>query len=264
MLKGGRLVREAAPARVLALVLSNVADSAPEIVASGPTAPDPTRFGDALAVLKRYDLWKQVPLATRGWLDRGRCGEIEDTPDKTDPVFLGTTHVVIGDGEMAARAACVEAERLGYEAQVLSTTLGGTADEAGGFLAETARIVRASQSPGPRPTCLVTTGETTVRGPSRDYGDRNQQLALAAALKIDRMDGVLVASMGTDGFDGSTDAAGATATGSTAERAREAGLDCEAALARGDAYSIFERLDDRIISGPTGTDVADIQVVLMA
>ncbi|HXV77015.1 MAG TPA: DUF4147 domain-containing protein [Candidatus Polarisedimenticolaceae bacterium] len=264
MLKGGRLAREAAPARVLSLVLSDAADNATEIVASGPTVPDPSRFADALAVLKRYDLWKQVPLAVRGWLDRGRCGEIDDTPERNDTVFLNTSNVIIGDGQMAAGAARWAAERLGYETQVLTTALGGAAEEAGCFLAETARIVRAAQSPEPYPTCLITTGETSLRSRDSRYGSRNQQLALAAALRIDRLDGALVASMGTDGFDGWCDAAGAIATGTTIERARSAGLDCAAALADGRATSIFERLDDQIVSGPTGTDVADIQIVLMA
>ena len=263
MLKGGRLAREAAPARVLSLTLSNIVGDSPDVVASGPVSPDPTRFADAVAVLKRYGLWKQVPLAARGWLDRGVCGEIEDTPDKNDPMFLRTTHVVVGSAETAARAACAEAERLGYDAQVLTTTLGGEASEAGSFLAETARVVRAAQTPGRRPTCIVTAGTTSVQRQGDGNGGRNQELALGAAIEIDRMDGVLVASMSTDGIDGSTDAAGATATGSTLRRATDSGVDCAVAKASNDAYSVFGALDDLIISGPTGTNVADIQVVLL-
>lgn len=263
MLKGGRLAREAAPARVLSLTLSNIVGDSPDVVASGPVSPDPTRFTDAVGVLKRYDLWKQVPLAARGWLDQGVCGEIEDTPDKNDPMFLRTTHVVVGSAETAARAACTEADRLGYDAQVLTTTLGGEASEAGSFLAETARVVRAAQVPGRRPTCIVTAGTTSVRRQGDGHGGRNQELALGAAIEIDRMDGVLVASMSTDGIDGSTDAAGATATGSTLRRATDSGVDCAMAKASNDAYSVFGALDDLIISGPTGTNVADIQVVLL-
>ena len=263
MLKGGRLAREAAPARVLSLTLSNVVVDSPDIVASGPVSPDPTRFAAAVGVLKRSGLWKQVPLAARGWLDRGVCGEIEDTPDKSDPMFLRTTHVVVGSAETAARAACGEAERLGYEAQVLTTTLAGEAIEAGGFLAETARVLRAAQTPDRRPTCVVTAGSTSVRRNGDGNGGRNQELALGAALEIDRMDGVLIASMSTDGVDGTTDAAGATATGTTLRRAIDSGVDCAEARARNDAYSVFGALDDLIVSGPTGTNVADIQILLL-
>jgi hydroxypyruvate reductase len=263
MLKGGRLAREAAPARVLSLTLSNVVGDSHDIVASGPVSPDSTRFSDAVGVLKRHGLWKQMPLAARGWLDRGVCGEIEDTPEKSDPIFLRTTHVVVGSAETAARAACAEADRLGYEAQVLTTTLAGEANEAGGFLAETARVLRAAQAPGRRPTCVVTAGSTSVRRQGDGNGGRNQELALGAALEIDRMDGVLVASMSTDGIDGSTDAAGATATGSTVRRATDSGVDCAEARAKNDAYSVFGALDDLIVSGPTGTNVADIQVMLL-
>jgi hydroxypyruvate reductase len=264
LLKGGQLAREAAPARVLSLMLSNVVDNPPDIVASGPVSPDPTRFSDAVGVLKRYGLWKQVPLAARGWLDRGVCGEIDETPDKNDTMFLRTTHVVIGSADTAARAACAEADRLGYEAQVLTTTLAGEASEAGGFLAETARVLRASQAPGRPPTCIVTAGATSVRRNGNGNGGRNQELALGAALEIDRMDGVLIASMSTDGFDGATDAAGATATGSTVRRATDSGVDCAEARVRNDAYSVFDALDDLIVSGPTGTSVADIQIVLLS
>jgi hydroxypyruvate reductase len=263
-LKGGQLARETAPARVLSLVLSDVVDNPVDVVASGPVSPDPTSFADAVAVLKRYGLWQKVPLAARGYLDRGLCGEIDDTPEKNDPMFLRTTCVVVGDGNTAARGACAEAERLGFESQLLTSTLSGEASEAGSFLAETARVLRASQSPDRPPTCIVTTGETTVRRRGDGQGGRNQELALGAALKIDRMDGVLIASMGTDGFDGPTDAAGATVTGSTVPRAVEAGIDCEAALASNDPYSVFHALDDLIVSGPTETNVADIQIILLS
>jgi hydroxypyruvate reductase len=262
-LKGGRLAREAAPARVLALTLSHVVEDSPDVVASGPVSPDPTRFSDAVAVLKRYGLWKQVPLAARGWLDRGMCGEIEETPDKSDPMFLRTTQVVVGSPETAAQAACVEAARLGYQAQVLTTKLAGDPGEAGVFLAETARVLRAAQTPDPRPTCVVTAGATRSRRQGDGRDDRNQQLALGAALEIDRLDGVLVASMSTDGIDGATDVAGATATGSTVRRAAECGVDWTDTRARGDASTVFGALDDQIVSGPTGTDVADIQIVLL-
>jgi len=264
-LKGGQLSREAAPARVLALVVSDALDGAADGVAGGPLSPDATRFVDAVAVLKRYGAWSEVPLAARGWLDRGQCGDVGDTPKPGDPLFLRTSAVVVGNAELAARAACTEAERLGYDAQVLTTTLGGSAAEAGIFLAETARLVRASRTSDGPPTCLITAGRTTLgrRDPASLTG-RNQELVLGAATSLSSMDGVLIASMSTCGRDGTGDAAGATVTGSTARRAAELGFDCARALAQGDGYPVLEALDDLISSGPTGTAVGDVQIVLLS
>ena len=265
ILKGGQLSREAAPARVLALVVSDAVDGAADGVAGGPLSPDPTRFNDAVAVLKRYGVWPEVPLAARGWLDRGQCGEIGDTPKPGDPLFLRTSATVVGNAEIAARAACAEAERLGYEAQVLTTTLGGSAAEAGIFVAETARLVRAASRSAERPTCLVTAGRTTIgrRDPTNATG-RNQVLALGAATSLVDMEGVVVASMSTSGRDGSGDAAGATVTGSTVRRAGALGLDCARALVEAEAYPVFQALEDLISSGPTATSVGDVQIVLLS
>lgn len=263
VLKGGQLAREAAPARVLALVLSDVVGDPLDVIASGPVSPDPTRFTDAVAALHDHGVWPKVPLAARGYLDRGVCGEIPDTPKRGERGFLRTTCEVIGSSRTAAAAACAEAEQLGYEAQVLSNSLTGEARAAGRFLAESARVLRGARSPERRPVCGISTGETTVTVLGAGRGGRNQELALGAALALDGVETVLVASMGTDGIDGPTDAAGAIATGSTARRVREAGLDGEAALAGNDAYTVFAALDDLIVSGPTGTNVADIQVVLI-
>ena len=265
VLKGGQLSREAAPARVLALVVSDAVDGAADGVAGGPLSPDPTRFVDAVAVLKRYGVWPDVPLAARGWLDRGQCGEIGDTPKPGDPLFLRTSATVVANAELAARAACAEAERLGYEAQVLTTTLGGSAADAGIFLAETARLVRASSDSAERPTCLVTAGRTTIgrRDPTSPTG-RNQVLVLGAATSLVDMEGMVVASMSTSGRDGAGDAAGATATGSTVRRAGALGHDCARALAEAEVYPVFEALEDLIASGPTATSVGDVQIVLLS
>ena len=265
VLKGGQLAREAAPARVLGLVLSDAPDGTADGVACGPLSPDPTRFADAVAVLKRHGVWSDVPLAARGWFDRGLCGEVGDTPQAGDPLFLRASTVVVGNAELAARAACEEAARRGYEAQVLTTALCGTASEAGVFLAESARAIRAARRPGQAAACLVTTGLTTLaQREHRDRVGRNQELALSAARRIEGLDGVLVASMNTCGVDGPTAAAGATVTGGTARRAAELGLDCERALERGESHALLSALEELIVSGPTGTPVGDIQIVLLA
>jgi len=262
-LKGGRLARDVAPARVLALVLSDVPGDPLDIIASGPLAPDPTRFDEAVSILRSYGLWDRVPHSVRGYLDRGVCGELPESPKKADRCFERIETEIVGNGQTAAQAACVAAEELGYDAQLLSTTLVGEAREAGKFLAETAlTLTRVADGDRP-PTCVVTCGETSVAVRGDGIGGRNQELALGAAIGLDGVPGVLLASMGTDGIDGPTDAAGAVVTGETRRRSRELGMDCESTLARNDAYSLLRSLDDLIVSGPTGTNVADIQVLLV-
>jgi hydroxypyruvate reductase len=261
-LKGGRLARAARPAEVLGIVISDVVGDPLEAIASGPISPDPSTFADAVSLLKRHRVWKRVPLAARGYLDRGISREIQDSPTRIDPCFEKARAIVAGNAHTAAEAACREAERLGYESQLLTTTLTGEARKAGQFLAETLRTLRGSIAER-KPTCIVTAGETTVKVRGEGKGGRNQELALSAALKLDGLESVLLASMGTDGIDGPTEAAGAVITGTTARRAREAGHDPAAALGRNDAYTVLRAVDDLIVSGPTGTNVADIQVMLI-
>ncbi len=259
-LKGGQLAREAAPARVLSLVLSDLPGDPLDLIASGPVAPDSSRFVDAVAVLKRHRVYTELPLAARGWLDRGVCGEAPETPDRADPLFLRTTSAVVGSGEIAARAACEAAERMGYEAQVLSTTLTGPGRDAGRFLAETAHVLAASRAQHGRPLCVVTAGARSDVGAPNG---RNQELALAAAVGGGGLEAFLVASMATDGIDDESGAAGAIVTGRTVARAARGGHDAAAALERGEAARVLAELDDRIESGPTGTHVGDVQVLLL-
>jgi hydroxypyruvate reductase len=260
LLKGGQLAREAAPARVFAFVLSDLPGDPLDVIASGPLAPDPSRFADAMALLKRHRVHAELPLAARGWLDRGASGEIPDTPDRGDPLFLRTTSVVVGNGEQAARAACEAAEHLGYEAQLLSATLEGPGPEAGSFLAETARVLAASREGRERPLCVVAAG---ARGRIGAPDGRNQALALSAAQGIAGLESTLVASMATDGVDDPSGAAGAIVTGSTVSRAARAGFDLATALERGEAAKVLGELEDRIESGPTETHVGDVQVLLL-
>jgi hydroxypyruvate reductase len=265
LLKGGGLARAAAPARVLGLVLSDLAGDQPDQVASGPLSPDRSRPADAVAVLKRFGLWRQVPLAARGWLDRGVCGELEPPPRRGDPCFERLDVHVIGNGRTAASAACAAAESRGYEAQVITASLSGEARKAGAFLAAAARsLARArSREPGGPPVCIVASGDTDPAAKVRGTGGPNQELVLAAALDLEPYGPFLVGAMSTSGNDGSTAAAGAIATGATLRRAQAAGLDCANTVRNGDANALFSTLDDQIVSGPTGTAVGDIRIVLL-
>ncbi len=262
-LKGGRLARAARPAHVVGLVLSDVVGDAPDVIASGPISPDPTTYEDAIGVLDRLGVWRHVPARVQEHLMYGQAGEEEESPKTGDPCFERVSVRIIGNNRRAAEAAAAEATRRGYRSLVLSTRLTGEAREAGGLLAAVAREVRASGSPLAAPACLLSAGETTVAVRGAGRGGRNQELALGAALGLDGMEGVAVASFGTDGIDGPTDAAGAVAYGDTVERAAEAGLDPRAALVANDSYPFFAALGDLIVTGPTGTNVMDLQLVLV-
>jgi len=213
--------------------------------------------------LKRHGLWKRVPLAVRGYLDRGICGELQPPPDPSHACFEGITTRVVGNGPLAARAACAAGETLGYETQLLTGRLDGEARRAGTFLAAAAQTLARKRGEGRRPLCLVTAGEIDPAAKRCHPSAPNQELALACALEIGPMEPVLVAAMSSSGRDGATDAAGAIATGTTLRRATDAGIDCRQVVRSGAAHSAFAALDDLIVSGSTGTDVGDLQILLL-
>lgn len=264
-LKGGRLARLAAPARVVALVLSDVVGDPLDVIASGPVSPDPTTFADARGVLESYGLWtpERLAPAVRRHLDAGLHGRAEESPGPGDPCFDRTEVHVVGNNRRAAEAALAEAKNRGYRPLLLTTTLTGEAREVAKVLTSGAREIRASGQPVKAPACLVAAGETTVTVTGDGLGGRNQELALATALALEGEPGILAACVGTDGIDGPTDAAGAMVDGGTVRRARAAGLDPDDHLLRNDAYRFFEPLGDLVITGPTGTNVMDLALFLV-
>jgi hydroxypyruvate reductase len=262
-IKGGRLARAAAPARVVGVVLSDVPGDPLDAIASGPISPDPTTFADAVAVLRRYGLLDRVPPSVRDYLQRGQAGQAPETPKPGDPLFARVQVEVVGNIDRAVDAAAAQAARLGFRPLILTTRLEGEAREAARVICSVARTVRERGRPVRPPACLLAGGETTVtvRGPGR--GGRCQEFALAAALAIEGWEDVVVAACGTDGTDGPTDAAGAVADGTTRRRAREAGADPARALADNDAYPLFHRLSDLLVTGPTRTNVTDVYAVVV-
>ncbi len=263
-LKGGRLARIAGPAPILALVLSDVVGDPCDAIASGPVSPDPTAYADAVEVLKHRGLWGRAPEGVRRHLQAGLEGNVEDSPRPDDACFASVRTSIVGNARTAAEAAVGCAQGLGYDSQLLSVEITGEAREAGRVLGQRARAIREG-SAGPRmPACLVAAGETavTVRGAGK--GGRNQELVLAAAMEIEGLKGVALGSLGTDGIDGPTDVAGAIATGRTVRRAREQGHNPSAALGENDSYTLFHALGDHIQTGPTGTNVTDLQIVLVS
>jgi glycerate 2-kinase len=265
--KGGRLARLAAPATVVTLILSDVLGNPLDAIASGPTVPDPTTFADALTIVDRFGLRETLPASVQGHLERGATGQISDTPKPGDPMFDHVQTVIVGDITLAAEAAVERAEALGYHVRLSGTIIQGEAREVGARFGTMVREARASDgAPNAQPTlplCLMMGGETTVTVRGRGKGGRNQELVLGAARSIAGFARILVASFGTDGTDGPTDAAGAVADGTTLARAQALGLDPDAALASNDAFPFFQALGDLIICGPTNTNVNDLWLGLV-
>jgi hydroxypyruvate reductase len=261
---GGQLARAAAPAPVLSLILSDVVGSPLDVIASGPTAPDPTTYADALAVLERYGLISKVPTPVLAWLRKGAAGHLPETPKPGAPLFDNVTNIVVADNITAVEGAARRARELGLDALVISTYVEGEAREVGKVLASVAKEVAAHGRPVKRPGCVLFGGETTVTVRGCGVGGRNCELTLAAALALDGWGAdVVVASLATDGGDGISPGAGAIADGTTISRARALGLDAHAALADNDSYTFWERLGDAIVTGPTGTNVNDLMAAFV-
>ena len=263
-IKGGQLARAAYPATVVSLILSDVVGNPLDVIASGPTVPDTTTFADAWYVLTRYDIQDAVPKRIRVHLRAGVEGRVAETPKPGDPLFAQVQNVIIGSNAIAAVAARDVAERMGFNALLLSTYVEGEAREVGRVMAGIAKSLVAEGWPVPRPACVVAGGETTVTLRGSGKGGRNQELALAAAIALDGWPKVMLVTLATDGTDGPTDAAGAIVTGDTVARARALGLSPADFMARNDSYSFFDRLGDLIRTGPTNTNVNDLLFILAA
>ena len=255
LFKGGQLARAAAPATLISLILSDVIGDPLDVIASGPTAPDPTTFAEALTVLERRGVGYLVPAAVRARLEAGARGEVEETPKPGDPAFERVTNVVIGNNALVVDAAAAEAQRLGYRAEVLTRSLQGEAREIALELVARARAL-------PPRSCLIAGGETTVTVRGRGRGGRCQEFALAAALQLRPDDRVVVLAAGTDGTDGPTEAAGGIADAETVARGERAGQAARRALDDNDAYTFLSAAGDLFVSGPTNTNLLDLYLLL--
>jgi glycerate 2-kinase len=256
VLKGGGLARLASPAPVLALLLSDVVGDAPSSIASGPTVPDPTTIEDAKNVLRRYGI--EPPQAVADHL-----AGAQETPKPGDEIFDAVANVVCGGGRHAAEAAAGRARELGYEPLLLSTTIAGDAQAIASVHAEVAREALESGNPVRPPGAIVSGGEATVTVRGEGTGGPNQEFALTLAVALDGVEGWAALAADTDGNDGPTDAAGGIVSGDTAEKIRTAGLDPSEALAQNDAYPTLEAGGALFVTGPTGTNVNDVRVILV-
>jgi hydroxypyruvate reductase len=250
-IKGGQLARLAYPATMLTLILSDVIGDDLDVIGSGPTVPDRSTIADARAILEKYRIPTKVLAAA------------VETPKPGDKIFEKTRNLIVGSNALAVEAAALEARRLGFHTLVLSTFLEGEAREVARVHAAIAKEIRASGRPVQRPACVISGGETTVKIRGQGLGGRNQEFALAAAIDLAGLSDVAILSAGTDGTDGPTDAAGAIVDGTTLARAEDLGLNAATSLANNDSYHFFEATGNLIKTGPTGTNVADIQLILV-
>lgn len=263
-IKGGLLSRHAHPARVLSLMLSDVIGDSLDTIASGPTYPDSTSFNYCLELADYYELRAHLPDAVRKRLETGARGEIDETPKVDDPCFARVHNKIIGNNSLAIAAAADRARDLGYSVLRLTSRLQGEARTIGSALATIAQEVRQNGHPIAPPACIIAGGETTVTLRGKGKGGRNQELALAAGLTLDGWKGITFLSAGTDGTDGPTDAAGAIVDGSTIQRGNALGLAAKTHLQDNDSYHYFSKLNDLLITGATGTNVMDLQIVLIS
>ena len=258
--KGGRLAQAFAGKALYSLIISDVIGDPLDVIASGPTAADPTTFADALYVLDRYSLRAQTPAGLLAQLQKGVDGKIVETP-KTMPSSVHNR--ILGNNVKALASAQACAEQLGYRVLNLGSYLEGETRHVATMHAGIVRSIREQGIPIAPPVCLLSGGETTVTlVPTAGKGGRNQEFVLAALLKLGSLPNVVILSGGTDGEDGPTDAAGAIADAATLARAAALGLNGWDFLQRNDAYPFFQATGDLLITGLTQTNVMDVRVLL--
>jgi hydroxypyruvate reductase/glycerate 2-kinase len=262
-IKGGRLAEAFAGKALVSLILSDVIGDPLDVIASGPTAADPVTFAEVAAILERHELLDRVPPAVRTHIERGRRGEIPETPKR---IWSHVRNVILGNNTKALAVAEATAKSLGYHVLNLGSFIEGETRQVAVALAGIVRSIRVNDIPLSPPACILSGGETTVTlTPNHGRGGRNQEfvLAMLAKLGLEAMRDVMILSGGTDGEDGPTDAAGALADDGTLARAARLGLGAEPHLARNDAYPFFHAAGDLLITGPTDTNVMDVRVILV-
>lgn len=263
LLKGGQLARAAAPARVEALLLSDVVGDPLDVIASGPTTPDVSTFAEALGILDRFGLRERAPLAIVEHLERGGRGGVPETPKPGDPVFARVINRVIGNNALVVDAAAARARQLGFAPNVLTRSLEGEARDTAGRFLELGQAIRTGRGPVAAPACVIAGGETTVTIRGKGSGGRCQEFALAAALGLENQQDVVILAAGTDGSDGPTDAAGAIVDGESAQRARRHGADPARGLEDNDSNHVLGRSADLVVTGPTNTNLLDLYMLLV-
>ncbi|WP_319506788.1 glycerate kinase [uncultured Methanolobus sp.] len=260
-IKGGGLAKMAYPSQSVSLILSDVVGDPLDVIASGPTVPDTSTFSEFNEIVERYDL--KLSPAVSGLLEDGLEGVIEETPKLGATVFERTSHYLVGNNALALQEAQKKASELGYNTMVLSSSIVGEAREVAKVFASIAREERLRGTPLPLPACILAGGETTVTMKGKGLGGRCQEMALSFGIEVSDLEGVLLLAAGTDGNDGTTDHAGAFADGDTVQRGKDLQIDARHELYDNNSYVFFKETGDLITTGPTGTNVMDIYMVLV-
>jgi glycerate-2-kinase len=255
LLKGGRLAARCAAGRISAFILSDVLGDRLDVIASGPTAPDPTTYEEALRVMERFGVMKRTPAVTEH-LRRGAAGEFGETPKESDRAFQRVTNQIVASNQIVVEAVAEAVRELGLDVAGVEQGVEGEAAEVG-------RRIAARLGPMAPGSCWIVGGETTVNvGAGRGVGGPSQELALSAAVELDGERGVCMLTFSTDGRDGPTDAAGGLVTGGTCARAREMGLDVQGALDEHDSHGLLDRVGALVRVAPTGTNLNHFAVLI--
>jgi glycerate 2-kinase len=260
-IKGGQLAKLAHPAEVAALIISDVIGDPPHAIASGPAAPDPSTFSDASRIISKYKIAQIIPPNISAHLEAGCRGEIPETPKPGEPFFEKTRNFIIGNNIMALQAIADRARQKGYRALILSSRISGdTRNVAKAFASVIMDFKRNNTT---LPLCIISGGEMTAAVKGTGTGGRNQDFCLSMIPLIKGIEDIQLLSAGTDGIDGNTDAAGAIVDGNTYEHAMALGIDIEKALANYDANTLLKATENLLMTGPTGTNVMDVQIILL-
>lgn len=254
--KGGFLSKAAYPARVISLIISDVIGDPLDVIASGPTFPDPTTFADAISILRKYEIEDKVPEQIKRRLFHGLKNKVGETPKSTDEVLLRTENLIIGTNILALAVAKDRAESFGYDTRVITHTLSGNVSDVASYIMESVKVAAPN-------TCLLFAGEPTVHVTGTGLGGRNQHLALIIAEWLKEMPGVTLLVAGTDGTDGPTNAAGAVVDSTTWSNAVKLNLSVRKYIQNNDAYHFFRQEGGLVITGPTQTNVMDLMVALI-
>jgi glycerate-2-kinase len=262
MIKGGWLAKRCHAGRILGLIISDVVGDRLDSIASGPISPDTTTFSDAIAVLRRYNLWETIPRSAAKILNEGANGGTPETPKAGDPCFRRVSYHFLGNNRVACTSARRYLRSKGIKAEILTSSATGEARCLGSFIGSMAREIVQFDEPFRRPCAFIVGGETTVTVTGSGRGGRNQECTMACARQIQGLKGIAMSSIGSDGIDGPTDAAGSIADGMTISRSEELALKYDELLAQNNSHRFFKPLKDLVMTGRTNTNVNDIAVVV--
>ncbi len=258
--KGGMLAKAAYPARVISLILSDVIGDPLDVIASGPTAPDPSTFNEAISIINEFGIRNEIPAKILKVLQDGVDKKRQETLKENDEILLKTSNLIIGSNRLALKVAKEKAESFGYESYIITSTLEGDVKEVSDYILD---LIRKTSEKSNKKTCLLFAGEPTVKVKGKGLGGRNQHLALIMSGLIKEMPGITFLSGGTDGSDGPTDAAGAVVDSMTNDNAIRLKIDRETFIEDNDSYNFFKQEGGLIITGPTQTNVMDLIVTLI-